>query len=134
MPHVSKSVLNKKIETEIKKTFCMALSGLGQEEEMNEFLTSILSPTENLMLSKRLAIVLLLSEDVPSSKIAAILHVTRETVARVELLYQLKPEGYKTALKKINNQETIYKLKHALLKLAGYTVRAAGGRVKPEIF
>ena len=134
MPHISKGLLNKKTEADIKKTFSMVLSNITREDEMNGFLTSLLSPTENLMFSKRLAIVLLLSENIPASKIALILHVTRETVARVELIYQVKPDGYKTALKKINNQKMINELKNALLKLAGYSIRAAGGYVKPEVF
>jgi Trp operon repressor len=131
MPHISKNSLNKKTEADIKQTFSMVLSNIIKEDEMNEFLNSLLSPTENLMFSKRLAIVLLLSEDIPASKIASVLHVTRETVARVELLYQVKPNGYKTALKKINNQKIINELKKALLKLAGYSIRAASGYVKP---
>ena len=131
MPHLSKSRLNKKTEADIKQTFSMVLSNITKEDEMNGFLNSLLSLTENLMLSKRLAIVLLLSENVPASRIASVLHVTRETVARVELLYQVKPDGYKTALKKISNQKIINELKKALLKLTGYGIRAAGGYVKP---
>jgi Trp operon repressor len=131
MPHVSKSRLSKIAEEDIKQTFSLVLSNITRDDETNEFLNSLLSPTEKLMLSKRLAIVLLLDENISTSQIAATLHVTRETVSRIELLYQVKPEGYKTALNKINNQKIITELKKSLLKLTNYTLRAAGGYVKP---
>lgn len=133
MSHISKNKLNKKTEDTIKNTFNTVLSNIKNEQDANNFINSLLSPTESLMLAKRLAIVLMLSEDIPASRIASALHVTRETVARLELLYQLKPEGYKIALSKINNQKRIKELKSLLIKLANYTGRAAGGYVKPEV-
>lgn len=134
MPHISKSRLNVKVEKEITETFNMVLTHITQDAEMKEFLNSILSPTETVMLSKRLAIVLLLNEAVPASTIAAVLHVTRETVSRIDLLSQIKGKGYETAVAKIQKNRNVKLLKNTLLKLAGYTVRAAGGYVKPEIF
>jgi Trp operon repressor len=131
MMHVSRSKLNKTAEANIKQTFNIVLSNITKDNEVNEFLNSLLSTTEKLMLSKRLAIVLLLDANIPASRIASALHVTRETVSRIELLYQVKPEGYKTALNKISNKKITDGLKESLLKLAGYTLRAAGGYVKP---
>lgn len=112
----------------------MVLANTNKNVEVEEFLNSLLSPTEKLMLSKRLAIVLLLNEAVPASTIAAVLHVTRETVSRIELLSQVKSKGYETAIGKIQKNRNVKMLKNTLLKLAGYTIRAAGGYVKPEIF
>lgn len=134
MPHISKNKLTKKTEDAIKETFNTVLSNIEKEQDTKDFLNSLLSPTENLMFAKRLAIILMISENIPASRIASALHVTRETVARFEFLYQLKPEGYKIAISKINNQKRIKELKNILVKLAGYTARAAGGYVKPEIF
>ncbi len=118
MSHISKIHLNKKSEQEILDTFNLVAANIHKEDEMKAFLDSMLSPTENLMLAKRLAIVLLLSENIPLSTISSTLHVTRETVVRIELIYKLKPEGYKMALRKISNQKRIKDLKNLLLKLA----------------
>ena len=118
MSHISKIHLNKKSEQEILDTFNLVAANIHKVDEMKAFLDSMLSPTENLMLAKRLAIVLLLSENISLSTISSTLHVTRETVVRIELIYKLKPEGYKMALRKISNQKRIKDLKNLLLNLA----------------
>jgi uncharacterized protein YerC len=130
MPHVSKSRLNISSEKKIIETFNLVLASIHKDIEMEGFLNSILSPTEIVMLSKRLAIVLLLNENIPASVIASSLHVTRETVARIALLQQLRGDGYKTAIGKIEKNKNLEMFKKSLLELTKYTIRAAGGYVK----
>ncbi|HVF68998.1 MAG TPA: Trp family transcriptional regulator, partial [Xanthomonadales bacterium] len=79
MPHVSKNKLDKKTEDNLIQTLELVLSKLTKDAEIKGFLLSLLSPTERLMLAKRLAIAMLLKENLPATHIAHTLHVTRDT-------------------------------------------------------
>ena len=85
------------------------------------------------MLAKRLAIVILLKEGLSDSQIADILHVTRITVAKMQLFYEARGKGFDIGIKKLDEQKRMESLKKLLLSLARYSVRAAGGYVKPGI-
>ncbi len=100
---------------------------------MHDFLLALLTPTERLMLAKRLAIIILIKEGLPESTIANTLHVTRVTVSRMQLFFEARGQGYEIALKKLDEEKALQEIKSLLIKLAAYTVRAAGGRVKPTI-
>lgn len=134
MPHVSKLELDKSTEIELLASLETALAKINKAGEMNTFLFSLLSHTERLMLGKRLGIVLLLQQGIEETMIAKILHVTRQTVYRIKQSSEYKNSGYAIALKAIKNEKRAYELKNALLRLARYSVRAAGGRVKTNMF
>lgn len=129
MPHVSKVKLDQKIEKDLIKTLEFVLTKLTKEEEMNRFLLSLLTPTERLMLAKRLAMTVLLKENLPDSHISATLKVTRATITKMQLFLEARGQGYDYALKKLENEEIIREFKGILIKLARYAVRAAGGRI-----
>lgn len=129
MPHVSRVKLPKKTEENLIRTLELVLTKIGKEEQTREFLFSLLSSTERVMLAKRLAIIVLLKEGVSDSEIAQTLHVTRVTVNKMHLLMQLKSTGFEAALKKIKEDENTQELRAALIKLAGYSIRAVGGRI-----
>lgn len=133
MPHLSKGRLTQKLQAELLQTFKTVLRRIKTDSEAEFFLSSLLSETERMMLAKRLAIVVLLEENVPETTIAEILRVTRETVNRIGLLSQIKGEGYKIALRKLNEEKALSTFKKFLLSLARYSIRAARGYVKPSI-
>lgn len=133
MPHVSKFKLSKKSEEQLKRTLDLIFSKLTKEHETRSFLTSLLSPTEKLMLAKRLAIIILLNEGFSQTEIAGALHVTRETVSRVQLLYEMRGEGYDLALQKLKDEKLMEEVKGLLVEIVRYSIRAAGGYVKPSI-
>ncbi len=128
MPHVSRVKLDQRIEKDLIKTLEFVLTRLTREEEMNGFLLSLMTPTERLMLAKRLAMIILLKENLSDSHISATLKVTRGTVSRMQLFLEARGKGYEFALKKLQNEKVVQELKGALINLAGYAVRAAGGR------
>lgn len=134
MSHVSKNRLSKRAEDNLIHTLEFVLARLSKEEEIKGFLFSLLSPTEKLMLAKRFAIIILLKENLSDSQISQAVHVTRETVSRVKMLSELKGQGYQAAFAKLQNEKLMQDLKGILLDLTRYSVRAAGGRVKPGIF
>lgn len=133
MPHVSRYKLPKNVEAELISKLNLALTHIGKDSEMIEFLDALLTPTEKLMLAKRLAIIVLLEEGVPESKIADILHVTRITVAKMQLFYEARGAGFKIALKKLEEQNMLDEFKKVLISLARYSIKAAGGYVESPI-
>ncbi len=134
MPHLSRNKLNKRMEEELIRTLELVFVKLTKTEDIKEFLLALLTPTERLMLAKRLAMIVLLKENLPESRIAEILHITRGTVARMQLFFEARGQGYEIALRVLENEKLMKEIKEVLFKLAGYSVRAAGGRVKPNIF
>ncbi|MDO8269100.1 MAG: helix-turn-helix domain-containing protein [Candidatus Levybacteria bacterium] len=128
MPHVSQRILDSKTKRQITDTFELVL-GKMNKNETNTFLFSLLSDTERLMLAKRLAIAVLLSEGVSQSSIAEVLCVTRETVNRIDLALMKRSQGFQIAFKKINDDQVMQGVKNMLVKLASYSIKAAGGRV-----
>ncbi|HSW47680.1 MAG TPA: Trp family transcriptional regulator [Candidatus Saccharimonadales bacterium] len=134
MPHVSRNKLSFQTEQQLTDTLDLVLSKLTRKESVKDFLLSLLTPTERIMLAKRLAIIILIKEGIPQSQISQTLHVTRITVSRLELFLEARGKGYELALEVLKDEEALKEFKSMLLKLVGYTARAAGGRVKLGIF
>lgn len=130
MPHVSKNSLSPQKEKELLKTMEIILARITNSEEMKLFLLTFLTPTERLMLAKRLMISVLLKENHPEQDIAEILHVTRGTVYKAKLFLEARGDGYTAAFKVLSDEKLKDELKSVLLNFAKYSVRAAGGRIK----
>ena len=133
MPQVSRVKLNKKTENKLTETLTLILSKVSMDSDMNVFLAALLTPTEKLMLAKRIAIVVLLKENLSDTQISSVLNVTRITVAKMRYFLEARGQGYDVAIRVLENQKLIDELKSVLVKLAGYSFRAAGGRVKPGV-
>lgn len=133
MPHVSRLKLTKEAEKELINNLSTVFTLINSNKDMLSFLNALLTPTEKLMLAKRLAVIILLEEGLPQSHIANTLHVTRITVAKMQLFYEARGEGFKVALDILKKQKMYNDFKKHLLSLAGYSIRAAGGYVKPSI-
>lgn len=129
MPHVSDRLLGSRTKKQILDTFDLVL-GKMNSTEANTFLFSLLSPTERVMLAKRLAIAMLLNEGIEHAAISEALCVTKETVGRIDLNLLKKPKGYEIAFSKINEDKIMQGMKKALVGLAQYSLAAVGGRVK----
>lgn len=134
MPHVSKYKLPLKEEKELIESLNLVLSSISKRDEMLKFLASLLTDTEKLMFAKRLATIVLIKEGVPDFDIANSLHVTRMTVSRLRYYYEARAkEGYDIALAKIESDKTLQNVKKFLLALADYSIKAAGGYVRPTV-
>ena len=120
MPHVSFRKLSKNTEEKLIENLKVVFRKINKDEEMSAFFFSLLSPTEQIMLSKRLAIIVLLQEGIPESKISDTLNVTRITVERMRWFLETKGEGFKIALKKLEEEKRLESFKKELLDLAGY--------------
>lgn len=101
MPQVSKNPVRKDTEKKIRKAFIKALVDIRSEREMERYIFDLLTPTERIMLAKRLAIAALLIEGLPYREIAERLKVSTATIGRVNLWLGTAGDGYRLAIKKI---------------------------------
>lgn len=130
MPHVSRHKLPKDIEKQLLNNFNVVMSSITKKDKMLKFLNSLLTNTERVMLAKRLAIVILISEGKSDTEISNSLHITRMTVGKIRYFYEARAkEGFDIALSELNSQKVKDEVKSFLTSLARYAVRAAGGRV-----
>lgn len=129
MPHVSKRVMDKKLQKILLGNLDLTFGKLSKDET-KLFLYSLLSPIEKIMLAKRLGIIMLLKQGYSPTQISSRLCVTLETVSRTNVSYEKRPTGYDIALKKLMNDAIIKELKSLLGQVADYSIRAASGYVK----
>lgn len=101
MPQVSKSPIPKKTEQKIRKAFTKALVDIKSEKEMERYIFDLLTPTERIMLAKRLAIAALLIEGLPYQKISEKLKVSTATIGRVNLWLSMAGDGYRLVVEKV---------------------------------
>lgn len=131
MPQVSRIKLNKQAEEKLIEVLELVLSKTNNKEQMRSFLNSLLTPTEKLMLAKRLTVVVLIKEGLNDSQIAKTLNLTRITVAKMRYFFEAHGEGYELAIRTLRNEKLMGEFKKVLEGLVKYSIRAAGGYVKP---
>lgn len=110
MPQVSKKFLQKDIEKRMYQVFEKAIADLKKTEEIKDFIADILTPTERIMLSKRLAIAVLLAKGYDYRQIGDILKVSSTTVGSVIKQHLIGGDGYKVVVDKILQSEELQKL------------------------
>jgi len=107
MSQVSKYQLSKQVEEEIKSVFAETLSLLSNKEDIFAFTDDFLSPTERIMLSKRIAIAMMLKKGYNYEIIKDILKVSQATIASVNLKLKYTGKGYHQVLDRILRQQKI---------------------------
>ena len=106
MTQVSKYPVSKDVYERIFDIFLKTVSGLYSKNKAGGFLKEFLTPTEQIMLSKRLAISFLLSKNYKYREITRILRVSTNTIMRVSFLNK-NGKYYKQTIDKIINDEKL---------------------------
>jgi uncharacterized protein YerC len=83
MSQVSKRYLSPKVEQQIFDTFVESFTSLSSPTKATDFLYDLLSPVEQIMLGKRLAIAYMLMKGQPQRFVADTLKVSQATVTHV---------------------------------------------------
>lgn len=83
MPHVSKKKLNDREFQKIYKNFIGVLHKSKDKRSMERFFWEFLTPTEKIMLSKRLAMIMLAEKGVSSYQMWKLLGVSSSTADRI---------------------------------------------------
>ena len=106
MPHISKRLLEKEKFLEIHRQLFKVIVELSRLGKAKVVLNSLLTKTEKLMLSKRLAIIIMLDQRESIYAIENILKVSPSTVARMSVLYE---KGvYSDLLKEVHEQKSFW--------------------------
>lgn len=105
MTQVSKRFLNKKAEERILDLFWTSPSSLSTKEKVALFLNDLLTSTEKLMLSKRLAIAFMLIKGYDYAAINNRLKVSDATIWNVKTSLTLRGKGYRMGIEQIMNKE-----------------------------
>lgn len=107
MAQLSKRKLAQDLFERISEILLSVLSQTKTKEEVAVLIDDLLSPTEKVILSKRLAIALMIQKGYDPKEITDTLKVSSATVATVKNLMATKGEGYRNALEKIITRERI---------------------------
>ena len=112
------------------QTLWDAVSKIKSQNEIQEFLNDLLSPTERTMLAKRLAIAVLLMKKYNYEAIMDLLKVSSSTISKVALTLNYNA-GYKKAINKVALTEATREFWEDVEKLF-YRFSAPGRVLLPE--
>lgn len=107
MSQVSKYPISDTVYKRILGIFLQSLIKLHTKEESQQFIKDFLTPTEQIMLAKRLAIAFLLEKKYDFRTIGRILRVSVTTIARVNLMRKIGGEGYHKIIGKLLTEEQV---------------------------
>lgn len=110
MSQVSKYPLSKNIADRIFEIFLTTFVRIKNKEESDQFISDLLTPTEKIMLAKRLAIAFLLEKGHDYRTIQRIIKVSSGTITSVNISRHHGSEGYKRVIEKILKEESLIKL------------------------
>jgi len=115
MSQISKRQLGRKLELKIYDSFWRVIANIKKREEVSDFFSDCLTPTERVYLAKRMAIAVLLSKGYDYRSISNMLKVSTGTVGRVAS--KIKERGWKLFVKKLEGLEDWDKFWHDMEKL-----------------
>lgn len=128
MAQVSKYPIRKEIADGIFELFIKSLIHVGDRKETEQFVSDLFTPTERIMLAKRLSIAFLLEKDYRYRTIQNLLRVSLPTIATVNLTRKYGSKGYKKLIEKISKEESLDKfLGDLAIKLVSAPAKASRG-------
>ena len=127
MPHVSNKKINKKLSGKLFKKLLDILAGKRDRKVSSALISELLTPTEKIMLAKRLSLVLMLNDNIPQNKISEVLKMSPSTIARMSLKVEIGKYG---TILDISKKEKIdvEKIIWDILTLVGYAPPMVGRR------
>ena len=103
MPHVSRKKLKKKIFVRIGNQLAGAVAKSISPQQVSWFVDKLLTPTERVMLAKRLAVTMMLERGYSIQAIRRSIKVTSQTILRLKHKMKLRVATNKiTVIKKPN--------------------------------
>jgi len=116
MPQISKRPLSRIIYERIFKIFIEVIVDIKDKKESEDFLKDFLTPTERIMLAKRLTIAILLSKNYDYDTIHKVLHVSNTTISSVNNYIKFSGEGYRKVIDKFLKKEAIKDLLSSIVE------------------
>lgn len=106
MSQVSHRYLSPKVEQQIFDTFVESFTSLSSTQKATDFLYDLLSPVEQIMLGKRLAIAYMLLKGYAQRTIADTLKVSQATVNKVNTSLKIGT-GYRAIISHMLQKEKV---------------------------
>lgn len=129
MPQISKRKIDSKIEKGLQDSLTYIIKELKTKNEVDQFLSSALTDTERLMITKRVVTAYLLANKIEETQIAQTLKLTNATITRFKMWIKLHKNGFDLVFKKLQKKGVEDLGKQVLLKILKYASNAAFGRV-----
>lgn len=110
MTQVSKYPISKSIFDRIFEIFLRTFIKIKNKEQADQFISNLLTPTEKIMLAKRLAIAFLLEKNYDYRTIQSIIRVSSPTITSVSMSLKYGSEGYRKLIAEIIKEEKLVSL------------------------
>lgn len=133
MAQVSKYPISQEVYTHIFEIFLGTIAHLRIKREITVFLRDFLSPTEQIMLSKRLAIALLLVKGYDWREISKLLRVSTSTIGKISLQYNTG-SGYKRVVTTLLKDERMDRFWLDVGEAMAALFSLPGGKSKAWVF
>lgn len=107
MAQISKYEVNERV---LDRLQCLFFDVVAKQNSINTFMSildDLLSPTEKIMLSKRIGIIYLLEKGVTIDRISKALHISTSTVAQYILRFRNKKSLINQIVKKVIQREKV---------------------------
>lgn len=106
MTFVSRRKISDNVSKRIFEVFLKTFRALKKDDEIISFLDEFLTPTEKMVLEKRLAIAVMLTKGFDYRTIEDVLKVTSNTIARVAYWIKHKKKGFSKIIEDVVAKET----------------------------
>ncbi|MBI2327354.1 hypothetical protein HYU92_03445 [Candidatus Curtissbacteria bacterium] len=107
MSQVSKRVLSPDIQSRLFQNFWELFAQIKKTHEVQIFLDDLLSPTEKIMLAKRMAIAILLARGYKHRDVSSLLKVSTTTVNKIASYVNQKTPGFQLLIQKYAHKESL---------------------------
>ena len=107
MTQVSKYPISKEVADRLFEVFIKSLLNVRNSREAQDFVYDLFSPTEKIMLAKRIAIAFLLLKGYKYREISRLLRVSLTTIGSVNLSLKLGKGAYQKILERIAREEKL---------------------------
>lgn len=132
MPQISKRKLDQVVKKDVLNSFSYTIKELKTKKEVDEFLSSVLTDTERLMIAKRVLAAFLLRNNVEEKKIGSALKLTSATITRLKMWVNLRHDGFDLVFNKLEKKIRGDITKQIFYGFLNYALNAAFGRT-PKI-
>ena len=129
MPQVSKRKLIPQVKKDLLDSLSYTIKELKTKNDVDRFLSSALTDTERLMVSKRVLTAFLIRNNIEEKKIGDTLKLTSATITRLKMWISLRRDGFDLVFNKLEKRSRENIAKQIFYKVLNYSIKAAFGRI-----
>jgi len=113
MSQVSSQYIDNKVKRKIERLFSYCIKQCRDDNTVAEFVDDLLTPTEKIMLAKRVAIALMILKKNTYEEIKNKLKVSKSTIWKVSTWLSAKGKGYRKLLSEIIKMDSDLQNEHS---------------------